>query len=141
MQWQFKSILSRWLDKSFKDVWSIITWNHTLKVKYKNLLVLAEIARIQCISTASCKRAFSIQNCIKTKQTNKMLTNNLEIILRVIFKKMLIVDCHEIINEAIGIWKNNTKFRYLFSHLEWYLCGVVGFKQEDNDLLWFVHEM
>jgi hypothetical protein len=32
-----------WLDKSFKDVWSMITQNRTLKVKYENLLVLAEI--------------------------------------------------------------------------------------------------
>ena len=44
---------TNWFDKSFKHVWSMITWNHTLKVKYENLLVLAEIARIQCISTAS----------------------------------------------------------------------------------------
>ena len=61
----------------------MITWNHTLKVKYENLFVLAEITRVQCISTANCKRAFSVQNCIKTKQRNRMLTKNLESILRV----------------------------------------------------------
>ena len=64
-----------WSDKSFKDVWSMITWNHTLKAKYENFLVLAEIARVQCISTASWEKAFSVQNCIKTKQRNKMLTS------------------------------------------------------------------
>ena len=54
-----------WLDKRFKNVWSMITWNHTLKLKYENLLVLAEIARVQCISTANCERAFLVQNYIK----------------------------------------------------------------------------
>jgi hypothetical protein len=72
-----------WLDKSFKDVWSMITWNHTLKVKYGNLLVLVEITRVQCISTTSYERAFSVQNCIKIKQRNRMLTKNLESVLRV----------------------------------------------------------
>ncbi len=31
--------ITYWSDKSFKDVWSMITWNHTLKLKYVNLLV------------------------------------------------------------------------------------------------------
>jgi hypothetical protein len=123
-----------WLDKSFKDVWSMITWNHTLKVKYENLLVLAEIARVQCISTASCERTFSVQNCIKTKQRNRMLTKNLESVLRVALERP-IGDYFDIINEAIGIWRNNTKFRYLFSHPEWYLCGIVSSEQEDTNLL------
>ena len=123
-----------WLDKSFKDVWSMITWNHTLKVKYENLLVLAEIARVQCISTASCERAFSVQNCIKTKQRNRMLTKNLESVLRVALEGP-IEDYFDIINEAIGIWKNNTKFRYLFSHPERYLCGMISSEQEDTNLL------
>ena len=52
-----------------------------------------------------------------------------------------IEDYYEIINEAIEIWKNNTKFRYLFSHPKRYLCGIVAFEQEDTILLWFVHEM
>jgi hypothetical protein len=80
----------------------MITWNHTLKVKYENLLVLAEIARVQCISTASCERAFSVQNCIKTKQKNRMLTKNLESVLRVALEGP-IEDYFDIINEAIGI--------------------------------------
>ena len=37
--------------------------------------------------------------------------------------------------------ENNTKFRYLFLHPEWYLCGVVALEQENTNLLWFVHEM
>jgi len=112
----------------------MITWNHTLKIKYENLLVLAEIARVQCISTASCERAFSVQNCIKTKQRNRMLIKNLESVLRVALEGP-IEDYFDIINEAIGIWKNNTKFRYLFSHPERYLCGMVLSEQEDTNLL------
>jgi hypothetical protein len=123
-----------WLDKNFKDVWSMITWNHTLNVKYENLLVLAEIARVQCISTASCERVFLVQNCIKTKQKNRMLTKNLESVLRVVLEGP-IEDYFDIINEAIGIWKNNTKFRYLFSHPERYLCGMISSEQEDTNLL------
>ena len=53
-----------------------------------------------------------------------MLTKNLESVLWVLLEG-LIDDCHKIINEAIGIWKNNTKFRYLFFHPERYLCVVV----------------
>ena len=103
----------------------MITWNHTLKVKYENLLVLAEIARVQCISTASCERTFSVQYCIKTKQRNRMLTKNLKSVLRVALEGP-IEDYFDIINEVIGIWKNNIKFRYLFSHPERYLCGMVS---------------
>jgi hypothetical protein len=112
----------------------MITWNYTLKVKYKNLLVVTEIARVQCISTASCERAFSVQNCITTKQRNKMLTKNLESVLRVALVGP-IKDYHEIIDEAIELWKNNTKFKYLFSHPERYLCEVGGSEQEDINLL------
>ena len=53
---------TEWSDKNFKDLWGMIIWNPTLQLKYENLLVLAEIARVQCISTATCERAFSIQN-------------------------------------------------------------------------------
>ena len=60
-----------------------------------------------------------------------MLTKNLESVLWVALE-VANECCHEIINEAIGIWKNNTKFRYLFSHPEWYLYEVGGSKQENN---------
>ena len=63
-----------------------------------------------------------------------MLTKNLESVLWVTLE-VANECCHEIINEAIGIWKNNTKFRYLFSHAERYLCGVVGSEQKDKNLL------
>ena len=56
-----------WLDKNFKNSWAMWTRNATLKVKYENLVILAEIARVQCVSMAACKRAFLIQNCRMTK--------------------------------------------------------------------------
>ncbi len=56
-----------WNDKTFRDLWAMVTWNTALQVKYANILVLADIARCQCVSTATCERAFSIQNVIKTK--------------------------------------------------------------------------
>lgn len=114
-----------WGDKSFKDVWAMVTWNDTLKRKYENLVILAEIARVQCVSTASCERAFSVQNCIKTKHRNRMLTKNLESVLRIAIEGP-VQGCHDIFSEAIGIWKNTTKFRYLFTHPEKYLSSVRG---------------
>ena len=63
-----------------------------------------------------------------------MLTKNLESVLRVALVG-LIKDYHEIIDKAIEIWKNNTKFKYLFSHPERYLCEVGGSEQEDINLL------
>ena len=41
---------TEWFDIKFKDLWGMITWNPTLQLKYENLLVLVEIARVQCIS-------------------------------------------------------------------------------------------
>lgn len=93
---------TNWLDKNFRDIWLMTTENHTLKIKYENLLVLHEIAKVQCISTVNCERAFSVQNYIKTKQRNKMLTNNLESVLRVVLERP-IDDYHEIINKTIRI--------------------------------------
>ena len=81
----------------------MIIWNHTLKVKYENLLVLAEIARVQCISTASYEGAFSIKNYLKTKQRTRMLIKNLESVLQIALE-VLIDNCYEIISEAIGIF-------------------------------------
>ena len=64
------------------------------------MLVLDEIARVQYVSMASCKRAALVQNYIKTKQMNRMLTKNVENVLRVALEG-LIECCHAIINDAI----------------------------------------
>jgi hypothetical protein len=49
-----------WGDKNFKDLWGMITWNHALQAQYPNLLILAELAHVQCVSTTTCERAFSV---------------------------------------------------------------------------------
>lgn len=49
-----------WNDKTFRDVWTMLTWNYTLQVKYANILVLIDIARCQCIGSATCERASSM---------------------------------------------------------------------------------
>ena len=50
----------------------MISWNQSLRGKHENLHILADIAKVQCVSTTQCERAFSIQDCIKTK-THKRL--------------------------------------------------------------------
>ena len=68
---------TEWHDKTFDDVWSMISWNQLLRGKYENLRILADIARVQCVSTTQCERTFSIQNCIITKTRNKLDTKHL----------------------------------------------------------------
>ena len=113
---------TEWSDKNFKDLWGMITWNPTLQLKYENLLVLAEIARVQCISTATCERAFSIQNIIKSKFRNKIGTKNLDSLLRIALEGPK-EGAKGILIEAVALWKNSTKFRYLFSNPQLYLSG------------------
>jgi hypothetical protein len=36
---------TEWMERTFRDVWASISWNPSLKLKYPNLLTLAEIAR------------------------------------------------------------------------------------------------
>ena len=71
-----------WNDKTFRDLWAMVTWNTALQVKYANILVLADIARCQCVSTATCERVFAVQNMIKTKFQNHINTKHLESVLR-----------------------------------------------------------
>ena len=61
----------------------MITWNHSLQVYYPNLLVLAKLATVQCVSTATCERAFSVQNLIKTRVRNRLGSKNLEAMLQI----------------------------------------------------------
>ena len=56
----------------------MISWNPILQLKYSNLLVVANIAYVQCDSTTQCERVFSVQNCIRTKFCNWLQTKNLE---------------------------------------------------------------
>jgi hypothetical protein len=36
-------------DKNFEDLWGMITWNHALQGRYSNLLILVELAHVQCV--------------------------------------------------------------------------------------------
>ena len=63
----------------------MITWNHALQARYPNLLILVELAHVQCISTVTCERAFSVQILIKTKIKNRLGTKNIEAMLRIAF--------------------------------------------------------
>ena len=60
----------------------MITWKATLNVKYENLLVLVEVARVYyCVSTTICEKTFLMQGYINTKYRNKMLTKKWRVIL------------------------------------------------------------
>ena len=39
---------TKWMDLTLANVWTSISWSPSLKVKYFNLLILAEIATCQC---------------------------------------------------------------------------------------------
>jgi hypothetical protein len=61
----------------------MITWNHALQARYPNLLILTELAHVQCVSTTTCERAFSVQKLIKTKVRNRLGNKNLDAMLRI----------------------------------------------------------
>ena len=56
----------------------MITWNYALQARYPNLLILAELAHVQCVFTTTCERAFNVQKLIKTKVTNSLGSKNLD---------------------------------------------------------------
>ena len=112
-------------------MWSKISWNQSLHGKYKNLCILADIARVQCVSTVQCDRAFSSQNCIKSKTHNKLDTKHLECIMRVSMED-LCDDLDNVLMEAIALWRNSTKFRWLLLHLQRYLLGYNPLESEDD---------
>jgi hypothetical protein len=60
-------------------------------------------------------------------------TKNLESIVDVAIEGMCI-DCGFIFIEAIALWKNSRKFRWLFSHLEKYLSKHLDLEGEGVDL-------
>jgi hypothetical protein len=100
-----------------------IGWSPSLKLNYPNLLILAEIERCQCISISTCKKTFSVQNCIKQKHQNCMITTTLESVMQVAMEGPT-KDFDSILMDAIVLWKATTKFWYLFINLEKYLIGA-----------------
>ena len=124
-------VSTEWREKSFHDVWCMINWNQSLRGRYENLQILADIARVRCVSTAQCERAFSIQNCIKTKTLNKLDTKHLDCIMPVAMEDVR-DDLDNVLMEAIALWRNSTKFRWLFSHPKKYLSGCPPLQGEDD---------
>ena len=61
----------------------MIIWNHAMQAQYPNLLILAELAHVQCVSTATCERALSVQKLIKIKVRNRLGSKNLNAMLRI----------------------------------------------------------
>jgi hypothetical protein len=59
----------------------MITWNHALQARYPNLIILAELAHVDCVSTAIYERAFGVHNLIKTRVGNMWGSKNLEAML------------------------------------------------------------
>jgi len=95
--------------------------------------LLAEIARCQCVSTTTCEKAFSIQNAIKTKYTNRLGTKHLHVVLRVALEGPQ-DDYDYILVEAMELWRNSAKWRYLYLHLEKYLVGHSSQIGRNDDL-------
>jgi hypothetical protein len=104
---------TEWGDKNFEDLWGMITWNHALQARYPNLLILAEVAHVQCVSTTTCECAFSVQNLIKTKVRNRLGSKNLDAMLRIALEGPD-EEVDDIIGDAIPLWKEDSKYRFLY---------------------------
>ena len=125
---------TEWMDKTIGELWASISWSLLLKLKYPNLLILSQIAKCQCVSTATCERAFSMQNSIKLKNRNRMRTFHLDSIMRVSMEGPE-KDFDAILLDAIVLWKNGTKFRHLFTNPERYLIGATEDVLEEGENL------
>jgi len=95
------------LEKGFGDLWSHISWSPSLQFKYPNLLILAEIAKIQCVSIAICERAFSVQNSIKSKVRNHLKTKHLESVMHIALDGPDSDSANPILLKTIVLWKNS----------------------------------
>jgi hypothetical protein len=89
----------------------MITWKYSLQTRYPNLFVLANLARVQCVSTSTCERAFRVQNLIKTRVKNKLGSKTLEAMLRIALEGPD-ENFDNIIEEAIPLWKIGAKYRF-----------------------------
>jgi hypothetical protein len=98
----------------------MITWNHALQARYPNLLILVELAHVQCVSTTTCERAFSVHNLIKTKVRNRLGSKNLDAMLRIALEGPD-EEVDDIIGDAIPLWKKDSKYRFLYANPSAYL--------------------
>ena len=68
------------------------------------------------------KEPFLFKTLIKSKFRNKLGTKNLDSLLRIALEGPK-EGAEGILIEAVTLWKNSTKFRYLFSNPQLYLSG------------------
>jgi len=67
------------------------------------------LAQVQCVSFATSKRTFRIQNLIKTQVRNNFCNRNLEIRLKFALKGPN-EEFDHIIDDAIPLWDNESKY-------------------------------
>jgi hypothetical protein len=60
---------------------------------------------------------------MKTKFRNRLLIKNLELAMRFALESPTWSDIDLVLVEATSLWKNSTKFRYLFSNPQTILVG------------------
>jgi hypothetical protein len=75
------------------------------------------------VSTATCERANFVQNTIKQKLRNQMSKSNLESMMRVAIEGPC-NDIDDILTSALDLWKDDVKFRCLYSNPKRYLFGA-----------------
>ena len=63
-----------------------------------------------------CKRAFSVQNSIKSKGRNRLGSKNLEAMLQIALEGV-----DDIISDDVPLWKNDSLYRFLYVNPSSYL--------------------
>ncbi|MCO5561009.1 hypothetical protein L7F22_014630 [Adiantum nelumboides] len=96
-----------WEDRSLRDTWVSIARNPTTRAKYPMLLILAHLSMLQCASTTSCERGFSIQNIIKSKLRNALTTRSMDALMRISMEGPNVEDFD--FSKSIDMWRNTAK--------------------------------
>ncbi|MCO5547158.1 hypothetical protein L7F22_000601 [Adiantum nelumboides] len=96
-----------WEDRSLRDTWVSIARNPTTRAKYPMLLILAHLSMLQCASTASCKRGFSIQNIIKSKLRKALTTRSMDALMQISMEGPNVEDFD--FSKSIDMWRNTAK--------------------------------
>ena len=106
-------IESSWRDQASDNehLWGMITWNRALQAQYPNLIILAKLAHVQCVSTTVCECVFSVQNFMETKVRNKLGNKNLEAMLWIALEG-LDEGVDDIINDVVAPWKNDSTYHF-----------------------------
>ncbi|MCO5566942.1 hypothetical protein L7F22_020625 [Adiantum nelumboides] len=91
-------------------VTSLLASNDSLKDMYPNVLKVAQIALVQCCSTAVCERGFSSRTKIKNKWRNRLEIESLDALLVISIEGDEGMD----FSYAMDIWKKLVR-RHLFA--------------------------